>query len=85
MTTRLPRMELAAFRLAVREAVRYAPCFSCIATQLGCTEPEVRDAAQMLIIKDGFRTVRRLCYGCSRMGDTLVPDYSSSRHSLVQN
>jgi hypothetical protein len=59
---------------AVLQHFPYAYCFSCLATQLGSTEPDVRSAAQILIMQDAFRTIPRLCYGCSRTGVTLVPD-----------
>ena len=81
-------MDLQALRLqAVHEDIPWARCFSCIATALGSTEPEVRGAAHMLVVQHGFRTIRRVCYGCSRTDDTLVPDknFSSRRRSLAQN
>ena len=58
---------------AVRDHFPGARCFSCLATQLAVTEPEVRSAAQMLVTRAGFMPVRRVCYGCSRIRETLVP------------
>jgi hypothetical protein len=53
-------------------------CLSCLAVELSTTEPEVRSAAQSMVIQDGFRVIRRICYGCARAGDTLVPDKATS-------
>jgi hypothetical protein len=51
----------------------YARCLACVAHDLDLAESEVRDAAQMLIVADRFRLVRRICYGCSRADNTLMP------------
>ena len=56
----------------VREHFPFARCFSCLARHLGVTEPDVRNAAQALVV-DRFRKMHRICYGCSRVDDTLVP------------
>jgi hypothetical protein len=52
----------------------YAYCFPCLASHASLTESEVRGAAQVLVIKDAFRVVRRVCYRCSHTDDMLVPD-----------
>ena len=52
----------------------YARCFPCVARDLDVTEVEVQSAAHILVVADRFRLVRRICYGCSRAGDTLVPE-----------
>jgi hypothetical protein len=57
---------------AVLQHFPYAYCFACLATRLDTIEPLLRDAAQLLIIRDGFRVTRRVCYGCSRTDDLLV-------------
>jgi hypothetical protein len=59
--------------LVVRSHFPYARCFACVAHDLDVTEVEVRSAAQMLVAADRFRLVRRICYGCSRAVDTLMP------------
>jgi hypothetical protein len=51
----------------------YARCFACIAHDFDVTEVEVRSSAHMLVVADRFRLVRRICYGCSRAVDTLMP------------
>jgi hypothetical protein len=57
----------------VRSYFPYARCLTCVADDLNVKEPDVRSAAQMLIVADRFRLVRRICYGCSRSADTLMP------------
>jgi hypothetical protein len=57
----------------VRSHFPYARCLACVTHDLHVTESEVRDAAQMLIVADRFRLVRRICYGCSRTDNTLMP------------
>jgi hypothetical protein len=58
---------------AVRSHFPYAYCFPCLATHIGATEPEVRSAAQMLVMRSGFKKERRTCYSCGRVDDALVP------------
>lgn len=50
----------------------YAVCFSCLAIAEGVPEAEVRGAAQVAVIRDGLRVVRRVCYRCARVDDVLV-------------
>jgi hypothetical protein len=57
----------------VVEAHPYAVCFSCLAIAEGVPEAEVRGAAQIAVIRDGLRVVRRVCYRCARVDDVLVP------------
>jgi hypothetical protein len=57
---------------AVREHFPFGPCFVCLARHLGVMEPNVRNAAQALVV-DRFRKMHKICYGCSRVDDTLVP------------
>lgn len=56
----------------VRERFPYGRCFSCLAAQLAVREPELRNAAQMLVFQGAFRPVRRVCNGCSRARETLA-------------
>ena len=60
--------------LAVQKHVPYFRCLSCLATALGASEPDVRSAAQVLVLRGEFRPVPRLCYACSRTELTLVPE-----------
>jgi hypothetical protein len=57
---------------AVRADFPYARCFSCRATQLAVTEPDVRNAAQTLIMGGAFKTAHRVCYECAHTDATLV-------------
>jgi hypothetical protein len=50
----------------------YAVCFSCLAMDEAVSEAEVRGAAQVAVIRDGLRVVRRACYRCARTDDVLV-------------
>jgi hypothetical protein len=50
----------------------YAYCFRCLAVRLPLSEKEVREAAQVLIVRDGFRLDRRVCYGCGRTETLLL-------------
>jgi hypothetical protein len=38
----------------------------------GVPEAEIRGAAQVAMIRDGLRVVRRVCYRCARTDDMLV-------------
>ena len=57
---------------AVRGHFPSTRCFRCLSLQLGLTEKEVRDAAQVLIIRDESKTRRLACDMCSRISDILV-------------
>ena len=54
----------------------YALCFACLATLVEATEPEVRSAAQVLVVSQSFQTVRRACHRCERTDLALVPKKS---------
>ncbi len=56
----------------VVQAHPYAVCFSCLAIAEGVPEAEVRGAAQVAVIRDGLRVVRRACYRCGWVDDMLV-------------
>jgi hypothetical protein len=58
--------------LAVLQHLPSACCFACIASQLNATEPEVRGAAQMLVLQQAFKPAWRLCFKCSRTEEALV-------------
>jgi hypothetical protein len=57
---------------AVRGHFPSTRCFRCLSLQLGLTEKQVRDAAQVLIIRDESKIRRLACDMCSRISDTLV-------------
>lgn len=57
---------------AVRKHFPSARCFLCLSLQLRSTEKEVRDAAQVLIVRDEFKIRRLACDKCSRISDILV-------------
>jgi hypothetical protein len=44
----------------------------CLSLQLGSTEKEVRDAAQILVVREEFKIRRLGCDMCSRISDILV-------------
>jgi hypothetical protein len=58
---------------AVLEHFPYAYCLPCLAVDLAVTETEARSAVQMLVLQDAFKVVRRVCCGCSRTDDVVVP------------
>ena len=57
---------------AVLDQHPYALCFSCLATDEAISEFEVRQAAQIAVVRDGLRVMRRVCYRCNHTDDTLV-------------
>jgi hypothetical protein len=57
----------------VRENSPYARCFTCLGVQLMVTEKVVREAAQILIVRDAFVLKRRVCYTCERTEDVMIP------------
>ena len=56
----------------VMEQHPYALCLACLAATVGASEPEVRSAAQVLVVSQGFCTVVRTCPRCERTDLTLV-------------
>jgi hypothetical protein len=49
-----------------------ALCLACLAAAETVTELKVRSAAQIAVIRDGLRVLRRVCYRCGRVDDMLV-------------
>jgi hypothetical protein len=47
-------------------------CIACLAARMELPVPEVRDAAQILVARPGFRVVERVCYTCGRIRDDVV-------------
>jgi hypothetical protein len=62
---------------AVRENSPHARCFRCLSRQVGRTEKDVREAAQLLIVADRLHTARRVCHICGCTNDVLVPGLRS--------
>jgi hypothetical protein len=58
---------------AVRGHFPSTRCFRCLSLQLGLTEKEVRDVAQVLVVRDEFKIVSRVCDACSGVDGVLMP------------
>jgi hypothetical protein len=58
---------------AVREHFPSTRCFLCLSLQLASTEKEVRDVAQVLVVRDEFKIVSRVCDSCSGVDGVLMP------------
>jgi hypothetical protein len=50
----------------------FVRCFVCLSTHVGVPEKDAREAAQLLVVRDGFSTARRVCQICHRADDVLV-------------
>lgn len=50
----------------------YALCLACLAATVGASEPQVRSAAQVLVVSRDFCTVVRTCPRCERTDLTLM-------------
>jgi hypothetical protein len=60
---------------AVIEHHPYALCFACLAAEHGIAEFDIREIAQVAVLREGFRVVRRVCYRCNTAYEMLVaPD-----------
>jgi hypothetical protein len=57
---------------AVLQNSPYVRCFQCLAAQVGMLERDVREATQVMIVRDDFYVARRVCYACGRTDDVLV-------------
>jgi hypothetical protein len=58
---------------AVRTHAPRAHCFTCWAGELGLPEKALRDAAQLLLVREPFILQRRACSLCLKVRDLLVP------------
>jgi hypothetical protein len=47
-------------------------CVECVAMKMNLSVKEVRDAAQVLVARPGFRVVERECYCCGHIKDVVV-------------
>ena len=54
-------------------ARRQAYCFACLALHLRVTEPRIRGAAQVLVVRGSFKRGRRVCGSCGGTEEVLVP------------
>ena len=63
-----------ATRLAaiLRDGFPSGYCIACLAARLDRRVPEVRDAAQILVMRPGFRVTERTCHTCGRIKDDVV-------------
>ena len=57
---------------AVRTHAPLSYCLACLAGELGLTEKVLRDAAQLLVVREPFILQRRSCSLCLKVGDVLV-------------
>jgi hypothetical protein len=53
----------------------YTLCFPCLAVEHSVPEWDVRQIAQVAVLREGFRVERRICYRCNIADDMLLaPD-----------
>ena len=57
---------------AVLENSPYVRCFECLALQVGLRNKDVREAAQVMIVRDDFHVARRVCHTCGCTDQMLV-------------
>jgi hypothetical protein len=57
---------------AVLQNSPYVRCFECLSRQVGLLDRVVREAAQVMIVRDDFHVAPRVCYACGRNDDALV-------------
>jgi hypothetical protein len=57
---------------AVLQNSPYVRCFECLSRQVGLLGSAVREAAQVMIVRDDFHVARRVCHTCGRADDVLV-------------
>ena len=72
--TDAPHRDTTATRIAaiLRDGSPAGYCIECLAARLGVPINEVRDAAQVLVARPGFRVVERECYTCGRVADDVL-------------
>jgi hypothetical protein len=59
---------------AVLQNSPYVRCFPCLSSQVGVTEKDAREAAQLLIVRDEFFIAQRMCQICGRTDDVFVSE-----------
>lgn len=57
---------------AVLQNLPFVRCFPCLSSQVGVTEKDAREAAQLRILRDEFFVAQRVCQICGRTDDALV-------------
>ena len=57
---------------AVLQNFPHTLCFHCLAAEQGIKEHDARAAALVLIARDHFDVVRRICHSCQRPEESLV-------------
>jgi hypothetical protein len=57
---------------AVLQNSPYARCFECLSSQIDLPQASTRDAAQVVVVRSGFRVERRVCQKCGHTDDVLV-------------
>jgi hypothetical protein len=70
----LPDLGTSAARLAavVRDGFPAGFCVKCLAVSLDVPVKDVRDAAQVVVCRPGFRVVERICYMCGAEADDVL-------------
>ena len=62
-------------KLVARAVLQNAPdvrCFPCLSSQVGVSEKDAREAAQVLVVLDEFFIAHRVCRICFRTDGMLV-------------
>jgi hypothetical protein len=63
--------------LIARAVLRNSPfvrCFRCLSSQVGVGDKDAREAAQLLVMRDGFSIAKRVCQVCGHAEEMLVTD-----------
>jgi hypothetical protein len=56
----------------LRDSYPSGYCIECLATKLDLPPKEIRDAAQLLVLRPGFQIVERACYTCGHVKDRVL-------------
>jgi hypothetical protein len=59
---------------AVLQNSPHVRCFPCLSLQVGVSEKDTREAAQLVIVREEFFIARRVCQICGRTDDMLVSE-----------
>jgi hypothetical protein len=57
---------------AVLQNSPFVRCFPCLSLQVGVSEKDARETAQLLVVREKFDVARRVCQICRRTDDMLV-------------
>lgn len=68
------RLDTCGARLAtiLRDSHPSGYCIDCLAAKLDIFPKEVRDAAQVLVARPGFRVIEGTCYTCGSIKDSVL-------------